>query len=791
MQHKVTAQIGSTQINIETGKIAKLADGSVIVSCGETIVLTSAVSATATKEGQDWFPLTVDYREKAAAVGKFPGGYFKREGRPSEKETLTSRMTDRPLRPLFPAGYLYDTQIISILLSADGENDPDILAINGASAALCVSDIPFKGPIGAVRVGRVNGEFIANPTHSEREQSDLDLVYVGTENDIIMIEGAANQLPEDEFIKSLEFAHAHAKEMIRIQKELASQVGKPKREMPLMEVNPGMLEIADRVAGDRIETALYTSGKVARSKAVGGLRDEVKAAVLEKFPEADKFSINQAFDYIQKKSFRSNILDKQKRVDGRGYDDLRSISCEVGVLPRAHGSAIFQRGETQAMALATLAPIEEAQMIDAYGGGEQSKRFLLHYNFPPFSVGETGRFGGASRREIGHGALAERSVEPVVPKEDEFRYAIRITSEVMESNGSTSMASVCSGMLALMDAGVPISTPVAGISVGLVTENDESGNLKRYNLLTDIIGSEDHFGDMDFKLCGTKDGVTGFQLDLKLPGVSHKIMGEAIHRAKDARTKILAIMAEALDKPRESLSKYAPRIETIKINPEKIGALIGPGGKTIKGIVAETGAEINIEDDGSVHIYATSGESMARAKEIIGGMTKEIEVGEIYHGRVVSIKEFGAFVEVFPGKDGLVHISELADFRVRRTEDVAKIGEMIWVKCIGIDDKGRVKLSRRAALKDRGEVETGAPVSDEGGGGGEGDGEGRSGYRGDGGGGPRRERGDRGGRGGRGAGRGRERERRPDEPRQFGDQPPSPAPSHAAEAHPDDYEPSR
>ncbi len=775
MQHKVTAQIGSTQITIETGKIAKLADGSVIVSCGETIVLTSAVSATSTKEGQDWFPLTVDYREKAAAVGKFPGGYFKREGRPSEKETLTSRMTDRPLRPLFPAGYLYDTQVISILLSADGENDPDILAINGASAALCVSDIPFAGPIGAVRIGRVNGQFVANPTHLEREQSDLDLVYVGTENDIIMIEGAAQELPEEEFIKSLEFAHSHAREMIRIQKELAAQVGKPKREMPLMEVNPEILAIADRVAGDRIEAALYTEGKVARSKAVGGLRDEVKAAVLEKFPEAEKFAINQAFDYVQKKSFRSNILDKQKRVDGRGYDDLRQITCEVGVLPRAHGSAIFQRGETQAMALATLAPIEEAQMIDAYGGGENSKRFLLHYNFPPFSVGETGRFGGASRREIGHGALAERSVEPVMPSQEDFRYAIRVVSEVMESNGSTSMASVCSGMLALMDAGVPIKTPVAGISVGLVTENDEQGNLKRYNLLTDIIGSEDHFGDMDFKLCGTKEGVTGFQLDLKLPGVSHKILGEAIHRAKEARIKILAIMAEALAQPREHLSKYAPRIETLKINPEKIGALIGPGGKTIKGIVAETGAEINIEDDGSVHIYATSGESMARAKEIIGGMTKEIEIGEMYQGRVVSIKEFGAFVEVFPGKDGLVHISELADFRVNRTEDVAKIGEMIWVKCIGIDDKGRVKLSRRAALKERGEIETGVPMGD--------GGEPRGEYRGGDGGGRR----DRGERRGGGGGRGRGPERRRDEPRAGGDQPPAPQP----QSHPEDYEPSR
>ena len=433
-------------------------------------------------------------------------------------------------------------------------------------------------------------------------------------------------------------------------------------------------------------------------------------SILENYPEADKFSISQAFDYVQKKAFRISVLDKQKRVDGRSYQDLRPISCDVGVLPRAHGSAIFQRGETQALALATLAPIEEAQMIDAYGGGEQSKRFILHYNFPPFSVGETGRTGGASRREIGHGALAERSLEPVVPGENDFRYAIRISSEIMESNGSTSMASVCGGMLALMDAGVPVKSPVAGISVGLVTEHGEDRQLKRYELLTDIIGSEDHFGDMDFKLCGTDTGITGYQLDLKLPGITHKIMAEAIFRAREARMKILEIMRAKLDKPRPELSKYAPRIETIKINPEKIGALIGPGGKTIKGIVAETGAEINIEDDGSVHIYATSGESMARAKEIIGGMTREIEIGQTYQGRVVSVKEFGAFVEVFPGRDGLVHISELADFRVKRTEDVAKVGDMIWVKCIGIDDKGRVKLSRKAALKERAEAETGQPT---------------------------------------------------------------------------------
>jgi len=707
MQQKVTAKIGGNEISIETGKIARLADGAVIVTCGDTTVLVSAVSALAIKEGQDFFPLTVDYREKAAAAGKFPGGYFKREGRPAEKETLTSRMIDRPLRPLFPKGYFYDTQIISILLSADGQNDPDILAMNGASAALSISDIPFAGPIGAVRVGRVNGELVANPTHDERAQSDLDLVYVGTENDVIMIEGSAKEMPEAEFTKALEFAHGHAREMIQAQKELAARVGKPKREVELLHVNQEMVDIARQVAGDRLEQALRTEGKSARAKAINTLREEAKTAILQKFPEADSFAISQAFESVEKKMFRANILEKQQRVDGRGYQDLRQITCEVGAMPRAHGSSIFQRGETQALALATLAPIEEAQMIDAYGGGEQSKRFLLHYNFPPFSVGETGRTGGPGRREIGHGALAERSLEPIVPSENEFRYAIRISSEIMESNGSTSMASVCGGMLALMDAGVPVKSMVAGISIGLVSEAGDDGQLKRYELLTDIIGSEDHYGDMDFKLCGTDAGVTGFQLDLKLPGVSHNILTEAIQRAKEARTKILEIMRSTLDQPRTELSKYAPRIETVKINPEKIGALIGPGGKTIKGIVAETGAEINIEDDGSVHIYATTGESMARAKEIIGGMTREIEIGQTYQGRVVTTKEFGAFVEVFPGKDGLVHISELADFRVKRTEDVVKIGDMIWVKCIGIDDKGRVKLSRKAALKERAEQETG------------------------------------------------------------------------------------
>lgn len=703
MHHIIKSHVGSTEITIETGKLAKLADGAVTVRCGDTIVLVTAVSATSIKEGQDFFPLTVDYREKAAAVGKIPGGYFKREGRPSEKEILTARMTDRPLRPLFPKGYLYDTQIITVLLSADGQNDPDMLSINGASAALMVSDIPFAGPVAAVRVGRVNGQFVVNPTHNEREHSDLDLVYVSTRNDIIMIEGAADELPEEEFIKALEFAHPHALKLIEAQEQLAAMVNKPKRQVPLMLVKDELLEVAYQVAGDRIESALYTPSKVERIKAVNALKEEVKAAIVAKFPESTPFEISQAFDYLQKKAFRISILDKKTRCDGRGYHDLRQLTGEVGLLPRAHGSALFSRGETQAVCLATLAPAEEAQVLDAYTGGEEEKRFILHYNFPPFSVGETGRTGSPGRREIGHGALAERSIEPVIPSESEFPYAIRVSSEIMESNGSTSMASVCAGVLSLMDAGVPIKRPVAGISVGLVTEYS-GDQISRYTTLLDIIGSEDHFGDMDFKLCGTEKGVTGFQLDLKLAGVSHKIMAEAIHLAKEARGKILEVMTNALSAPRTELSQYAPRIETIKVNPDKIGLIIGPGGKTIKGIVAETGAEINIEDDGSVHIYSNSAESLKRAKDIISGMTKEIQVGETYQGRVVSTKEFGAFIEVLPGKEGLCHISELADFRVNKTEDVVKIGDAVWVKCIGIDDKGRVKLSRKVAMKERNEL---------------------------------------------------------------------------------------
>ncbi len=712
--HKVTAALGQGTIEIETGKLAKLADGAVTVRLGDTIVIVTAVSATKVKDGQDFFPLSVEYKEKASAAGRFPGGYFKREGRPTEKEILTCRMTDRPLRPLFPKGYYYDTQIVALLLSADGENDPDILAINGASAALCVSDIPFAGPVGAVRVGRINGEFVINPTQSQRLDSDLDLVYVGNATDVIMIEGAANELPEAEFVKALYVAQSEVAKVVAAQVELAGLAGKAKREVPLMLVKDELLEIAYQVAGDRIEGALYTPSKVARGKAVGALKDEVEAAIKAKFPEATGFEISQAFDYLQKKAFRISILDKKNRCDGRGIDQLRQLSGEASVLPRTHGSALFARGETQALAIATLAPADEAQEMDTYAGGPESKRFILHYNFPPFSVGETGRFGGQNRREIGHGALAERSIEPVIPSKENFPYAIRVSSEVMESNGSTSMASVCSGVMALMDAGVPLIRPVAGISVGLVSEFDDNNKMSRYLTMLDIIGSEDHFGDMDFKLCGTSEGVTGYQLDLKLPGIPLSILEEAIVKAKAGRTDILSVMNSVISEIKP-LSKYAPRIEVVKINPDKIGELIGPGGKNIKGIQAESGADISIEDDGTVYIYATRKESLDRAIEMINGVSVQIEVGKLYTGKIVSTTNFGAFMNLGGKKDGLIHISELADFRVNRTEDVVKVGDVVTAKCLGIDDKGRVKMSRKAAMKDKDAAAAGAaPASSEG-----------------------------------------------------------------------------
>src|SRR6476469_3216869 len=706
--HRVELDWGGRKLTLETGRVARQADGAVLATYGETTVLAAVVAAKQPKEGIDFLPLTVNYTEKYYAAGRIPGGYFKRERGPTEKDTLTSRLIDRPIRPLFADGWRCDTQVIITVLSHDQENDPDIVAMVAASAALTLSGAPFMGPIGGARVAFVNNEYVLNPTIDEMKESQLDLVVAGTQDDVLMVESEAKELSEEIMLGAVMFGHRHMQPVIQAIIQLAEKAAKEPRDFAQPDTKAVEKEMLGIVEKD-LRAAYAIPAKHQRQDAVAAVK---KAAMAHFFPdgkdnpERPMLLVAGVFKELEAKIVRWNILDTSKRIDGRDLVTVRPIVVEAPFLPRTHGSALFTRGETQAIVVATLGTGEDEQWIDALTG-TYKEAFMLHYNFPPFSVGETGRTGAPGRREIGHGKLAWRAIRPMLPAKDEFPYTIRVVSEITESNGSSSMATVCGGMLALMDAGVPMKGMVAGISIGLVTEAGDDGQLKRYELLTDIIGSEDHYGVMDFKLCGTDTGVTGFQLDLKLPGVGHNIMTEAIQRAKEARTKILEIMRSTLDQPRTELSKYAPRIETIKINPEKIGALIGPGGKTIKGIVAETGAEINIEDDGSVHIYATTGESMARAKEIIGGMTREIEIGTTYQGRVVTTKEFGAFVEVFPGKDGLVHISELADFRVKRTEDVVKIGDMIWVKCIGIDDKGRVKLSRKAALKERAEKETG------------------------------------------------------------------------------------
>jgi polyribonucleotide nucleotidyltransferase len=719
MPERATAPIGDKQIIIETGKLAKQADGAVTVQLGETIVVVAAVGAAKAKPGQDFFPLTVDYREKAAAAGKFPGGYFKREGRPTEKEILTSRLIDRPIRPLFPKGWYNEVQVQCIVLSADGENDPDMLALLGASAALMVSDIPWAGPIGAVRVGRIGGQFVANPTHTQMIESDLDLVYVGNESDLVMYEGSAKEITEADFNAALKFAQEAIQPSITAQKDLAAKSGKAKRQIKLNIVPEEILHEAKNLAGDRIVTALLTPGKLARESAVSVITEEISKKLVEKFGEekVTEFVLKDAFYYIQKEAVRGLIMNQGKRLDGRDFDTVRPNYSEVGVLPRAHGSAIFQRGETQALTLCTLGTGEDAQEFDSYTGGASEKKFILHYNFPNFSVGETGRISGPGRREIGHGALAERSLEPMVPV-DTYPYSVRITSEIMESNGSTSMASVCGGCLALMDAGVPMIRPVGGISIGICTDHDDNDKITNYKLMTDIIGWEDAFCDMDCKIAGTEKGITGFQLDLKLRGIPLTMMAEAVEKARVARLHILAEMAKTLPESRKEISRYAPRIETIKINPEKIGALIGPGGKNIKKLVEESGCEINIEDDGTVNIYSVSEEGMKIARDAIAGMTAEAEIGKIYRGKVVTIKDFGAFVEFLPGKDGLVHISELANFRVKQTEDIVKMGDEIWVKCLGVDEKGRVRLSRKAAMAERDQqMGGGSPEGGAGGGG--------------------------------------------------------------------------
>ncbi len=693
--HQVTIEVGNNRsITIETGKLALLADGAVTVRQGDTIVLVAACGADP-RPGLDFFPLQVDYREKFSAAGMIPGGYFKREARPSEKEILTSRMMDRPVRPLFPKGYKNDVQIQSLLLSADGENEPDVLAMLGISAALTLSSLPFEGPLGAVRVGLVDGEFVANPTQEEMTRSELDLVYAGLADKTIMIEGAADEVSEEQLRDALSFANEIVKKQIDQQNQLASVAGKEKREAKVNLIPQEVTDAVKECCGEKVKACCELGSKEERSNALAELRSEAADAIDEKLegdPEQYASDIKKAFEELLESAIREELLENGKRVGGRGTDELREISAEVGLIPRAHGSGLFARGETQALVLVTLGSLKQSQTQDAITGGETEKKFYLHYNFPNFSVGETGRIMGPGRREIGHGALAERSVARAMP--EDFPYAVRCVSEVMGSNGSTSMASICGATLALMDAGVPIKRPVAGISCGLIMEGD------RKVLLTDILGSEDHYGDMDFKIAGTTDGITGFQLDLKIAGISIDLMYEAMLRNKTARLDILKTMTECIASPRDEINRFAPRIETIKIKPDKIGALIGPGGKTIRGITDEYGVEIDIEDDGSVRIYANDGDKMAKALEAVGAIVAEVEIGKIYHGLVKSVKDFGAFVEVLPGQEGLVHISELADYRVGKVEDICSNGDKVSVKVIDIDEKGRIRLSRRAALSE-------------------------------------------------------------------------------------------
>jgi polyribonucleotide nucleotidyltransferase len=716
MKQKYNVTAEKLGIQISSGTLAGLASGAVTISQGETSVFVSATAASTLRPGQDFFPLTVDYREKFTAAGRFPGGYFKREGKPTEKEILTSRLCDRPLRPLFPKGFLNEVQVIGYLLSTDMVNEGDILMVNGASAALMISDIPWNGPIGCIRLGQIDGEFVVNPTNEQMYDSTLDLIYVGNEKEMMMIEGSADQIPEERFVEALEFAHDAIQDIIAAQRELAELCGKQKKEFDLVKAPDDVLALCREITGNRMEDAIFADSKQERQVAVDAIKEEADKACEEKFgDDYDPDHVKMAFEVIQEEVYRENILDKGKRADGRGPDDLREVTCETGVLPRVHGSAIFSRGETQSLVLSTLGTSRDVQDLDGLTGGPTSKSFILHYNFPPFSVGEAGRFGFTGRREIGHGALAERSVLPVLPPEDEFPYAIRVVSEIMSSNGSTSMASVCGGSLALMDAGVPLSGHVAGISTGLVSEHDENGNISKHVVLTDIIGAEDHFGDMDFKVCGTRKGVTGFQLDLKIQGLPFDIAKEAVKQVTAARMKILDVMEASLPSHRTELREHAPRIETVKIDPEKIGALIGPGGKNIRRITEVTGANIDIDEDnsGKVRIYATNSEAMQRALDEVELVTGEIEVGKIYRGIVRGVKEFGAFVECLPGKEGLCHISELADFRVNKTEDICKLGDEIIVKCIGIDDKGRVKLSRRAAMEENKPADGGESSNDE------------------------------------------------------------------------------
>jgi polyribonucleotide nucleotidyltransferase len=692
MAHTVEIDLHGKKITLETGKIAKQANGSVVVRSGDSVVLVTACASESPKVGANFFPLTVDYREYTYAAGKFPGGFIKREGRPSEKEVLTSRLIDRPIRPLFPEGFSNESQVIALVLSADPQNDPAPLAIVGAGAALAISDIPFHHVLAGVRVGFSEGKFSANPSYEATRDGELSIMVASTEEGIVMVEAGAQQVSEERVVEAIEFGHDCCKKIVAGIRELTAKVGKTKWEYNPPAPNESIAnKLAEQVRAeltDAMNTQKYT--KIDSYHRIHEAKKKAVALFLEEEqPEAGKL-----FDALKERIFRDEMLKERRRPDGRKFDEIRNIWSEVGTLPRTHGSAIFTRGETQALVTTTLGTKDDEQRIEMFDPAETSKRFMLHYNFPPFSVGEVGFLRGPGRREIGHGALAERALAPVIPDEKKFPYTMRIVSDILESNGSSSMASVCGGTLSLMDAGVPILAPVAGIAMGLVMEGSD------YAVLTDIAGAEDHYGDMDFKVAGTKDGITALQMDIKIPTVTTSIMREALAQAKKARLEILGKMISTLQTPRTELSKYAPRIYTVKIPTDKIRELIGPGGKIIKGIIEETGVKIDVSDDGTVNIYASDGESAARAIQMVTDIAAVAEVGKTYLGKVVRIADFGAFVEIFPGTDGLLHISEISESRIKNVRDELNEGDQILVKVLALEGN-KIKLSRKAILKEQ------------------------------------------------------------------------------------------
>jgi polyribonucleotide nucleotidyltransferase len=703
---KESIKLGDKELSVETGRVAKQADGAVIVSYGDTMLLVAAVGAPTPREGVDFFPLTVEYRESNYAAGRIPGNYFRREGRPNEKEVLTSRLIDRPCRPLFAEGFRNETQLIASVISADPDNNPDVIAITGASLALYLSDIPFLEPIAGVRIGLIDGRYIVNPTYDEVRDSRLNLIVAGTEEAIVMVEAGAEEVSEEIMLEALMLAHKEINRLCRWQKQLYKALDIQKRPAEPIEMNQEMLGEISRNYGDRLRAALDTTNKEKRDSYAAV--DALKKEVVDSYPE-DQAELRQmakvVFDHLKETMFRDDILNNRRRPDGRRFSEIRPITSEVGWLPRVHGSALFTRGETQAMVSTTLGTKEDEQFMDDLEKGEVKRRFLLHYNFPQYSVGEVGRFGSSSRREIGHGALARRAIEPVLPDESDFPYTIRIVSDITESNGSSSMASVCGGTLSLMDAGVPLKGPVAGVAMGLVME----GN--KYAILTDIAGAEDHYGDMDFKVAGTREGITALQMDIKIGGINAQIMAEALEQAKKGRLFILGAMEKTIAEPRPTISTYAPRIIQIKINPDKIRDVIGPGGKVIRALVEETGAKIDVADDGTISIATADGAAADAAVNRIKGLTAEAEVGQNYLGTVSRIVDFGAFVEIFPGTDGLLHISEIADRRVKDVRDELKEGQQIMVKCIGREGN-KIKLSRKAVLRDESRKAEAASASD-------------------------------------------------------------------------------